>query len=67
VIRINGKQRSNCAFMLTVSYIPSLFLCLKGLLGTGDVRRKQEIKRYPKGIYVIFNNNVYINKDNLKQ
>jgi hypothetical protein len=39
----------------------------KGLLDTSDVRRRQKIKRYPKGIRVIFNNNAYINKDNLKQ
>jgi hypothetical protein len=39
----------------------------KGLLGTGDVRRRREMKRYPKGIRVIFNNNAYVNRDNLKQ
>jgi hypothetical protein len=39
----------------------------KGLLGTDNVRRRQEIKRYLKGICVIFNNNAYANKDNLKQ
>jgi hypothetical protein len=39
----------------------------KGLLGTSDVRRRQEIKRYSKDICVIFNNNTYVNKDNLKQ
>jgi hypothetical protein len=39
----------------------------KGLLGTSDVRRRREIKRYLKGIRVIFNNNAYANKDNLKQ
>jgi hypothetical protein len=39
----------------------------KGLLGTSNVRRRQEIKRYLKDICVIFNNNAYTNKDNLKQ
>jgi hypothetical protein len=39
----------------------------KGLLGTGNVRHRQEIKRYSKGIRVIFNNNAYANKNNLKQ
>jgi hypothetical protein len=42
-------------------------LMFKGLLGTGDVRRRREMKRYPKGICVIFNDNAYVNKDNLKQ
>jgi hypothetical protein len=39
----------------------------KGLLGISNVRHRQEIKRYSKGICVIFNNNAYVNKDNLKQ
>jgi hypothetical protein len=39
----------------------------KGLLGTNNIRYRQEIKRYLKGICVIFNNNAYVNKDNFKQ
>jgi hypothetical protein len=39
----------------------------KGLLGTSNVKRRQEMKRYPKGICVIFNNNAYANRNNLKQ
>ena len=39
----------------------------KGKEGQGNSVRKVEIARYPRGIHVIFNDKVYVNKENLKQ
>jgi hypothetical protein len=35
--------------------------------GLSDAQRKAEFKKYPKGIYVIFNKKAYTNGENLKQ
>jgi hypothetical protein len=42
-------------------------LMFRGTEGTGDSRRKAEMKKYPKGINVIFNKKAYANGENLKQ
>jgi hypothetical protein len=39
----------------------------RGIKGSGDSRRKAEMKKYPKGIQVIFNKKAYANGENLKQ
>jgi hypothetical protein len=50
VVGINGKQHSNCAFMLIVSYTPSLFLCSKAyqalVMSDTDERWKDILKAF---------------------
>ena len=39
----------------------------QGIKGSNDLRHKVEMKRYSKGIQVIFNKKAYTNRENLKQ
>jgi hypothetical protein len=39
----------------------------QGIKGSNDLKHKAEIKKYLKGIQVIFNKKAYTNKENLKQ
>jgi hypothetical protein len=64
-----NKRQATLQLCLHTDGLPHTkpLLMFKGSSGTGNVRRRREIKRYPKGIRVIFNDNAYANKDNLKQ
>jgi hypothetical protein len=64
-----NKRQATLQLCLHADGLPHTkpLLMFKGLSGTGDVRRRREMKRYPKGIRVIFNDNAYANGDNLKQ
>ena len=67
VAGIRGKQHFK--FVLHADGLPHTkpLLMFRGKQGPGDVGARQEIKKYPKGIHVIFNEKAYANGENLKQ